>query len=91
MCVPEVEGAGFNSRLSPKTQCDIFSRREREMSDNTFSKLTLRQHAHDLRNTTLAVRMIFEVLEIDDMHRQRLGKAVAELDRLSDTMELEAH
>ncbi len=61
------------------------------MSDNTFSKLTLRQHAHDLRNTTLAVRMIFEVLEIDDMHRQRLGKAVAELDRLSDTMELEAH
>ena len=35
--------------------------------------------------------MIFEVLEIDDMHRQRLGKAVAELDRLSDTMELEAH
>lgn len=53
-------------------------------SRNAFAR-----YAHDVRNVTLAIRMMCEMLEADSLERLRLAKAVEQLDRLAAEMEAE--
>lgn len=53
-------------------------------SRNAFAR-----YAHDLRNVTLAIRMMCELLEADSVEKGRLTKAVEQLDRIASDMEAE--